>query len=347
MKNKKFNKRLLSGFLFACLLLTSCEVHEWPELPGEYATLSLQLDYFTDMHYWHQAYEGASSTTTVSKNPNDYYDNLRNIKQGARLAVTVKVHRNNSSRMLVSTDTFLTEMTGDFNSTVDIKVPVGEEYTVTVWSQLVEDNDAAFYDNSDFNSIKLIKEKYVGNTDMRDAFRGRISISIPTETSITEVVQMRRPMGKLEFVTTGLKNFLANEEVRLKLAGQTVSLDDYTVVISYPAYYPSAYNAMDDRLENSSTGYSFSAPLTRNGDSDDETSLGFDYVMINNSSDEAVQARVSIVHKDGTQVAGTGMITIPMGRDYHTVVRGNFLTTKGDGGIGLDPDFEGDFNITL
>lgn len=353
MKMMKFNKSLLSGLLLVCLTLASCEVHEWPvpnnepqpEPEVKYATLSLQLEYFTNMYYWHQAYENSSTTTTVSKDPNDYYDNLTNIPQGSRLAVTVKVHRNNSSRTLVSADTFMTEWAGDFNSTVDVTVPVGQEYIITVWSQLVDAN-GALYDETDFNSIKLIKERYDGNTNMRDAFRGRINMSVTTAESVTEVVQMRRPMGKLEFVTTGIKDFFANEKARQKLSGQTVSADDYTVVISYPFYYPSAYNAMDDRLEDASTGYSFSAPLTLSGDGD-ETSLGFDYVLINDSGDEAVQAQVSIVHKDGTQVASTGMITIPIARDHHTVVRGNFLVGNGGGGIGLDPDFDGDFNITM
>ena len=120
--------------------------------------------------------------------------------------------------------------------------------------------------------------------------------------------------------------------------------EDYRVVISFPGYYPSSYSAMDDYLENSSSGVAFATQMTVTGVG--MASLGFDYVMLNNILSGGVQARVDVYRLDGTRVAGSKTIDIPMRRDYHTLLRGAFLSMEGSGGVGIDPGFNGDHNIT-
>ena len=362
-------------FLIICLIMagmsvigTSCDpVHQFPEMQDEpdvpvdptpddptppeedkTTTIGLRLQYHTDFTYRDYVYDSKSgSVKRVSDEDGDTYDNLENLKPGTPMKVTVKVHLDNSARTLVSTQTFLTELEENYDCDVEMEVPSGNDYLITVWGHLLDESGNAFYNDTDFNSIELMRESYVGNTDMRDAYRGRLKISTGEEKEIHDVIDMFRPMCKLEFVTTGLQEFLANEEQRLSFSTRGVSPGDYTVVISYPAYYPSHYMAMDDRLEYASTGYSYSTPLTMNSEDDEEASIGFDYVLINNTSDAAVQAQVTVYHSDGTQVASTGMLTIPMQRDRHVVLRGNLFTTNNSGGVGIDPDFEGDINIPL
>ena len=41
------------------LLLSACDVHEWPETP-EFVKLHLRLNYETDMTEWEHLYDGAS-----------------------------------------------------------------------------------------------------------------------------------------------------------------------------------------------------------------------------------------------------------------------------------------------
>lgn len=343
-------------------LFTACGVHQWPEPNNEatqtpptptppegekMARVKLNLKYFTDFTYQDHLYDVKSGAVTKVGEDGDTYDNLMYLEPRTPMKVTVKVHRDNSSQTLVLSDSFIKELDPDFDSELEIELPVGKDYYVTVWGHLLDENGSSFYDESDFNSIALLKEKYIGSTDMRDAFRGRVRLSIPDEEDVEKDVDMRRPMCKLEFVTTDLQEFLANEEKRLSMGSRAVSTSDYTVVISYPGWYPSNYMASEDRIEYADTGYKFNTKIKMESDSDTETSLGFDYVMIGNSSDVAVQAQVTVFHSDGTQVSSTGMITIPMQRDRHVVLRSTFLTTSGSGGVGIDPDFEGDINFPI
>ena len=78
-----------------------------------------------------------------------------------------------------------------------------------------------------------------------------------------------------------------------------------------------------------------------------EASLGFEYVMLNDNKDAAVQTRVDVYDLDGNQVAGSSTLTIPMRRDHHTLLRGAFLSMDGGGGVGIDPGFNGDHNVTV
>ena len=59
--------------LFQVLLLTACNVHEWPELP-ELVQFNLRLSYDTDMTQWQYAYDGQ---TITDKGFGAVYDNHR------------------------------------------------------------------------------------------------------------------------------------------------------------------------------------------------------------------------------------------------------------------------------
>lgn len=350
-------KRILSriiiilGLFTVVSALTSCDVHQWPESdtpddPKTTAKLKLSLKYLTDFTYRDHTYDVKTGAVSDGQNGNDY-DNLDNIAPGTPMLVTIKVHRDNAGKTPVTSSTFTTVLNNNYDCDVELEVPSGDNYIITAWGHLLDGNGDSFYNSGDFNAISLVKEKYRGNTDMRDAFRGRLLLSVPDTQDYSEVVYMKRPMGKLEFVTTDLQEFLANEEKRQSLGTRAVSVNDYKIVISYPAYYPTSYHAMDDRLENSGTGYNFTGTFTDDGNNTGEISIGFDYVLLNDIKDAGVQAQVTVYHADGTMVSTTGMITIPMERDYHVVLRGKFLTANGSGGVGIDPDFEGDFNIPI
>ena len=150
-------------------------------------------------------------------------------------------------------------------------------------------------------------------------------------------------MGKFELVTTDLSEFL-DRETEVRQLSRRASVEDYRVIIAFPMYYPNSYSARDDRLENATTGVSFETVMTVTGES--EASLGFEYVLLNDIADGGVQARVDVYRLDGTHVAGSAMLTIPMRRDHHTLLRGAFLGTEGSGGVGIDPGFNGDHNVT-
>ena len=374
MMRNLFTLRGLGGFISLLMLvgtLTSCDVHQWPESaqnppgpnppdnpddpnePDDPATkglLTLKLKYNPELYVWEHLYEPKMGSIKEQYPDANLYpgypattDMYSNILDGSIMEINVRVTDSNSKQ--VAYKTFYKEADDNgYDQEVNLELTKGKNYTVTAWSQLLKSEDSLpFYDASDFYSIKLVKDSYVGNTDYRDGYRGKTTVNLPEEGDATVEMDMKRPMAKFEFVSTDLSEFLEIEAKRRGIARP--STEDYTVVIVYPAYYPDAYSANDDRLENSAGGYSFATDITITGDN--EASLGFDYVLINNVSDAGVQAQLIVFDNKGTQVAASGMLTIPLRRDHHTVLRGYFLTANGGGGIGIDPGFDGDHNITI
>lgn len=353
------------------VFLTACDVHQWPEQhvnppsgptpdpnpdpdpepPAIEVTIPLRLEYAPDFYVWEHKYDPKTGSITEENPTLDLFpgypgtsSKYTNLAPSGELQIFVKVFPSSEPSRCVAEKTLTRELDGgSYDTDFEIDVPGYSTYDVVVWSQLKSPTQpAAFYDATSFSQIHIIPANYRGNTDYRDGFRGRQRIDATTDVTDQQVVYMKRPMGKFELVTTDLSEFL-DRETELQGLSSHASATDYRVIISFPMYYPSSYSAMDDRLENASTGVAFETRMTVTGDS--EASLGFEYVMLGDNADGGVQASVSIYRLDGTRVAGTSVMTIPMRRDHHTLLRGAFLVTDGSGGVGIDPSFNGDHNI--
>lgn len=341
-------------------LMSSCDVHQWPEQQQDVpepdvppVTISLRLEYDTDFYVWEHRYDPVLGKVEEMYPSLDIFPDYpgasskyENIAPSGRMETCIRVFPASNSSQCVGEYTFSDTLDGvSYDRDIEMEIPDdGGVYDLVVWSHLLRTDDmGAFYEPSDFNRVHLIPENYRGNTDYRDGFRGRIRIDAATEVNGRYVVRMNRPMGKFELVTTDLSEFL-DRETEVRHLSARASAEDYRVVISFPMYYPSSYSAMDDRLENASTGVSFETRMTVTGES--EASLGFEYVLLNNIMDNGVQTSVAVYRMDGTRVAGSSVFTIPMRRDYHTLLRGAFLTMEGSGGVGIDPGFNGDHNVT-
>ena len=74
--------------------------------------------------------------------------------------------------------------------------------------------------------------------------------------------------------------------------------------------------------------------------------MGFDYVFAK-PIDPRVDIAVSLPTKDGVQLARSQNMTIILEQGKVTTVKGSFLLEKSDGGVSINPDFEGEFNITI
>ncbi len=72
--------------------------------------------------------------------------------------------------------------------------------------------------------------------------------------------------------------------------------------------------------------------------------MGFDYVFVN-GKESAVTVKVGIYDDENRQLSISEAIEVPLKRNYHTVIRGPFLTSKASGGVNIDPDYNGDYNL--
>lgn len=346
--------------LGAVMMFSACDVHQWPmredapDVPVEPAVIvkiPIHLTYTTDFYLWEHNYDPMKGSIE-QKNPDlNIFENFpgaslkySNIPPYGNLLVHIKAY-NEATGDVARDTTIIQPVDGtSYDSYYELELEGNTNYRLAVWSHLMENESVdPFYDYSNFNSVSLIPENYKANTDFRDGFRGTERVSAGIENASPTEIAMSRPMGKFELVSIDLSEFLIKETKRRGLSSRARA-EEYHVVISYPMYYPSSYSLLDDRLENSSSGVSFSTTMTVNGE---EASIGFDYVMLNDIPNAGVQIRVDIYDPSYTLVSSSSTLSVPMRRDGHTLLRGTFLTLDGNGGIGIDPSFDGEHTVFI
>lgn len=224
------------------------------------------------------------------------------------------------------------------------------DYRVVVWADYVEDGKLCdkHYDTSEFSGITLNNAGgHPGSDHLRDAFHGSATISVSeiVGTVTSEEIGLRRPMALYTFVSTDLEEFLRMEQSRKRETGlKSPSLDDYSVRIVYTQYMPCSYNAHTGKPCDSRLGAEYYSSISQIDGRN--ARLGFDYVFTNGSA-TSVAVAMEVVHKDGSVVARMPQFNVPLLRSHQTIITGKFLTTKSGGTIGVNTEFDGEFNIFI
>lgn len=350
MKLLKSNILAIAGACALLPVLGSC-VHEFPEdevtpeIVKAPATLHLNFSYemppYKDLIY--------ENGTLTSRTTNEDYDARYII--GFYMAADARAAM---SRVPDDIQVITRDDIDDLNYDITLEIPTGE-LTVMVWTDYVKQGskDDLLYKADDFAKI-TINQPHVGNTDLRDAFRGCTECVISPEGGEHIYVDMRRPMAKYKFIATDFDLFLsrAEEKARAEAARAgvenlddiSVNLDDYTVKVVYPGFMPNVYNIFTDKPADACTGISFDGKIL---DLEDGTaSLGFDYVLVN-GEESLVTVALQIYDKEGQLVSGSPSLNVPLQRSMLTTIRGEFLTCEATGGVGISPDFNGEFNIYI
>ena len=334
------------------LLLSACDVHEWPETP-EFVKMHLCLHYETDMTEWEHLYDGAS---VIEQGLGDTYDNHQ---KSGKIRYIVRTYPVSEKQRKMQDYTqefvFTKDIAESYSHEVTLDVLPGN-YNVMVWSDLVKtSSDTHFYNADNFAEI-MLQGDHKGNTDHRDAFRGTNNITLVADfmerLPDTLNVAMQRPLAKYEFLTTDLKEFIDKEfkylqkeaETRGEVPPTRVNTDDYKVVFYYSGFMPNTYNMNTDKPVDSKMGIFFESKLGIL--SENEASLGFDYVFVNGKK-SAVTVQIGLYDKEDRQLALSDPINVPLQRNCHTVLKGSFLMSQASGGITINPDFDGNHNILI
>lgn len=233
------------------------------------------------------------------------------------------------------------------------------DYTLYAWVDFA-DNDrgsSLYFDSNDFEHIQYVGD-YEGDTDMRDVLRGKVSFHIPVAETLDDnepidiTLKVDRPFARFRFVATDYAEFMESEVEKVMKRFPVMSLEDiykalsdtYTVRIVYPNYMAHEFNMFKDNPVNSTTGVYFDTKMKAIDES--KAHLGMDYVMVNGDESSA-QVALEIYDMFGTRVASTGVIDVPTKRNRTTLITGEFLTSSANGGVGINPGFNGDYNIEL
>ena len=330
--------------LLLCFLI-SCDVHEWPEYSEPVKkTIRLKLDFDTSMSE-KEVFYNARSLNEIG----DY--EMRYVLRA--FAVESDESGRSVSRNAIWEYVFTRKVSfNDYDTFVDvpIELPAGD-YSLMVWADFVKagTTDNYFYAPDNFAEIILLGN-HKANTDMRDAFRGKSEFVLSRSTGEI-VVHMSRPLAKFSFVSTDLQKFIDKElEARNRNASRrdedsrSLDLDDYKVMFYYNGFMPCAYNMFTYKPNDSKVGVNFESRITVTEKS--EALLGFDYVFVN-GTEATASIILALFDEDGKEIFTSNPIPVPIKSARHTIMRGEFLTTDTSGGIGINPDFDGEYNFEI
>ena len=348
--------------LLLLLILSGCNVHEWPS-PSSTVSVRLQLTFATDMILWEQHYDADNDASTSSSSTSgSLYDNRlsRGEMRYVVRAYPTDGNQQRSSRSHSEEYVFIKDITDGYDHEVHLDLPSGD-YDIMVWADLSEQSGApSLYDATHFDKIVLREGLHPGNTDYRDAFRGTGHLSLTTDCmerpAETLHIAMERPLAKYEFISGDVVEFIKKESLRIASksnaehrpgadlpdGSRAINIEDYRVRFYYTSHMPDSYNMFTDKLSGSTKGISYETRLRRLNSQ--EASMGFDYVFIN-GKESAVTVRIAVYDSEGTELSVTDEIEVPIKRNHHTVMSGEFLTAEAGGGITISPDYDDDHNI--
>lgn len=364
----KLSHRLIH-LLWTAVILTACDVHEFPgEQPAPPEPVECGFEMTFD--------RGAMDVlTTVEHGPADSrsrHDGDHDFRYIINIYEDDDVSRL-PSRTPIDTYVFTAATTApgpdgstpDHNRRVSLSLPPGN-FSIVAWADhvLAGTGNDKYYSTADFAEISLLTDNgaHPGNIPWRDAFRGEVRVSVNdkgevfTDGAAPETmveIPMRRPMARYRFLTTDLGEFISRYGATEQKATDSGDLSpspspdpaDYRVVMRYTGYMPSVYNAHTDRPTDSRLGVIYDGAISRLDASTAE--LASDYVFVN-GSETSVQVALDVYNRHtGAKIASTDPVTVPLRRNHLTIVRGRFLTSTASGGIGINPGFNGDFNIEI
>ena len=345
MRKLRYVSTILVGWL-SLMLLSGC-VHEFP--------CATEPDNTAVKCYIHLRYDLGSMPllTTVPYNENGAKTRSATAPLDFRYLVRIMDDDDTDSRTTASRGvveeiclSVPTPAEGEsVDRTFEVSLPAGS-YSIVAWSDFVDAGSTAdkYYLTDDMRYITILTGAdgaHPGATEGRQAFRGGAAVSLTENSSGGErrvdiYVDMERPMAKFRFIATDVNEFLSR---------RSRGIDGYYAVVNYPTYMPNVFNARLDRPTDSRQGQSFRSeivPLT-----DGVAELGFDYVFVNHN-DASVQLSIDIYER-GTnrRMSSSDIITAPLRRNHVTEIRGRFFTTDARGGVGVDPGFNGDYNVEI
>ncbi|MBQ7941605.1 MAG: hypothetical protein IJ328_04240 [Muribaculaceae bacterium] len=334
---------------FMSLSFMSCNVHEWPAEEAK-AKVLLHLDYNTAIDEYLTMY---ADMGRASRSPEDY-DTRYIIKAYLYISDTEYLPQSFAEWRFTRDDV------DDIECSRELELSPGK-YKIMVWTDFVTqgtDTDK-FYKASDFSYIEMTGE-YDANNDFRDAFVGSVDLNVDYEdlsnTSVVEeTVLMERPLAKYYFITTDVEEFtsryidmhnLKSTPNAIIVGTEQIDYSKLSLKFSYPGYLPYIFNMFTDRPIDSMPPGSVSYDSHITDITNEEATLGFDYVLVN-GKESSVDVKVALYDTDGSLISMSGSINVPLVRGKYTIVKGKFFTQNQSGGVGIDPSFTDDINLWI
>ena len=335
----KMKLRYILTSVMMLVAVAGCDVHEFPEDDFKVHPFELHLNFdfettLADM----PLYKEILYYTRAEKESVEDYD-MRYVIKAFRMDNVAGEIRTADTTIVVSKS----DITNP-NHSIQLNLEEGV-YTFRVWSDYVKRGSHSdnYYNASNFEEIILVnKQNHAGSSAFREAFRGVVTAEVSPECNAVHI-EMIRPMGKFKFISTDMEEFC--KHAMQKFDAQSLDIDAYRVVFRYNTFMPCSFNMFTDKAADSWRNVSFSSRMTVA--KNEEILLGYDYAFVDKTK-TTLSISVEIYEPDGELLSASEPIDVPRARNRLTVVKGAFLTSRGSGGISINPGYEGDdYNMEI
>lgn len=229
------------------------------------------------------------------------------------------------------------EAQADGTYLVELSVPEGS-YSLRLWTDYANtDNPLAdtYYHTESLKAVSIVTEPYTANTDAKDAaFYNENDITLPEEGA-TINAQLQRPLAKYRIIANDVETYRKLTEAEPE---KYPPLEELTVTVQYEGYFPSEFNAGNNKVTDSTTGIGFSATLTDTDTEASELPIATDWIIA--SGESSVTATLTVSDSDGNKICSVSGVRIAYKQGCMTTVRGKFLTAGiSGGGITIDTEW--------
>lgn len=230
--------------------------------------------------------------------------------------------------------------------TMTIQVPLhAAKYKIAAWVDFVNAGTTCdkYYLTNTLDAIR-ITTPYQGNCKDKATFSSSCSLDLSAyrdqwNTQVECPLTLRSPMARIELVAIDFDKFIKQEALRTAR-----DLSDLTVSITYAGYFPSGFNAFTDKANDAVTNIGFDSHPTLL--SDQMVLLAYDYVFVNGEASN-ITVDITISDRQGQAINRIEGLRIPVERGKPATIKGEFLTQDFSPGIGIDPGFDGDIDVTI
>lgn len=256
-----------------------------------------------------------------------------------KLRAIIEVYAQNTQELVLRKEEFITATATERVYTSTLQLTPGK-YDLRLWADYTTDpRTDNHYVTTDSDIIRLLSQTaYRGNTDTRDAFTQIATLNLGTADQSADIT-MHRPLAKYRLIATDVTKY---EQLRLQRGYP--ALQDLKISVVYEGFLPNAYSIKNQKPADADTGYSYASALSEQ--TEETVTVGADYVLVNGNESFVT---VTILFKDaaGKTVSGVKGVKVAYRAGQLTTVSGNFLTAGIGGGVVIDTDWSGDYDVSF
>ena len=206
---------------------------------------------------------------------------------------------------------------GKLTATFNLRLVASQTYDFVFWADC---STGDHYNTDDLTNI-TVKGDYAGNNDEFDAFTGAL-LDYQVTGAFSENITLRRPFGQLNVKTLDLA------------AIPDPALKPTKVKVAFTAV-PTSFDARKSEVGTTTAAAEYTADvLNATGE------LTVDYIWAPVEQATLADFKMTFLDAAGKEIsANSDFKSIPIRRNYRTMVSGNLLTKQCDITVEIDPNF--------